>query len=152
MSSPTDGPTGSTRDVETIERELRRLLTRARSYAVDVARAVHPDLDPAVYSLLVEIAEHPPTRAVDLAEERGITKGVVSRQVGTLERLGLIGREPDPTDARAHILLPTAAGKRAVRRSQQARRAAIERLLSGCTPDELAGIAAALSRFNELME
>lgn len=152
MNRPLTTGNSAQTSVAVIERELRRLLTRARSFSVEVARSVHPDLDPAVYALLVEIAENPPARAVDLAEQRGITKGVISRQVSSLERLGLIRRDTDPSDARAQILLPTPAGRTAVRRTQVARRAYTERLLRSCTPAELATMAASLVRFNELME
>jgi DNA-binding MarR family transcriptional regulator len=138
-------------DVVTIERELRRLLRRARAYSVELARSVHPDLEPAVYALLVDILTKSPARAADLAEDLGVTKGVVSRQVRSLERLGLVERGPDSSDARAHILVVTPAGRRAVRRAQAARREAVERLLRSCDPDELAGMAAALSRINELL-
>lgn len=145
-------PAEESADIAAIERELRILLRRVRSYSIELARSVHPALDPAVYALLVDIADSCPVRAADLAEERNVTKGVISRQVRALEDLGLLERRPDPTDARAHTLVPSAAGRRAVRRAQALRHQAMQRLLAGCTADELAAMAHAFSRFNSLAE
>lgn len=135
-----------------IERELRRLLRRARAYSVELARLAHPGLDPAVHALLVDIFERGTVRAADLADERGVTKGVISRQVRSLEHLGLLARQPDESDARAHTLVLTVAGRRAVRRSQAARQRALEALLQGCTEAELAEMARSFERFNDLLE
>ncbi|UQX88951.1 MarR family winged helix-turn-helix transcriptional regulator [Jatrophihabitans telluris] len=146
------GPARQQADISSIERELRVLLRRARAYSTELARSVHPDLDPAVYALLVDIADYAPARAADLAAERNVTKGVISRQVRTLEDLGLVERRPDETDARAHTLVLSTTGRRALRRSQNLRHAAMRRLLAGCTPEELSLIAASLAHFNSLME
>lgn len=139
-------------DICTIERELRRLHARARSASVELARSVHPHLDPALYALLVDVTEAGELRAVDLAEARGVTKSAVSRQVRALERLGLLRRASDPSDARAQTLVVTPDGRRAVRRWQAARRRYTQQLLSSCSAEQLAQIAASLARLNELME
>jgi len=134
-----------------IETELRRLLSRSRSFSVELAQMVHPELDPALYVLLVQLAEHGQVRAVDLANLRGVTKGVVSRQVGVLRRLGLLDRTPDPSDARAQVIVLTPAGRRAVRRAQAARREYMKRMLERCSEDELVAISQTLRQLNELM-
>lgn len=135
-----------------VERELRRLLRRLRRYSAEMARTVHPDLEPAVYGVLVDISEAEAARAVDLAQDRGVTKGVISRQVRQLETMGLIERRPDPADARAQVLVATPAGRAAVREAQGQRRARIERLLSGSTPAQRAAYVEVLGHFNDLME
>jgi DNA-binding MarR family transcriptional regulator len=139
-------------NVRTIERELRRLNARARSFSVELARRVHPDVDPALYGLLVDIVEGDHVRATDLVETRSITKGAVSRQVRTLEQLGLLHRAPDPEDSRAYVLLPTPEGRRAVRTWQAARRRYTQYLLDSCSASELDMIAVALRRLNELLD
>ncbi len=139
-------------DVAVIERELRRLLRRARIYSTQLARQVHPALDPAIYGLLVDIGDKAPARAADLADELGVTKGVISRQVVALERLGLIERRPDATDARAHTLVLSAAGRRAIARSQAQRHERMEQLLGACDAEELAQIAGGLTLLNGLLE
>jgi DNA-binding MarR family transcriptional regulator len=135
-----------------VERELRRLLLRLRRYSTELARSVHPDLDPAVYALLVDIADGGPSRAAELADQRGVTKGVISRQVRELERLGLVQRQPDPSDARAQILVVSPDGREAVERAQVLRRKAVHRLLESTTPQDLEAMVQALTRFNDLME
>jgi DNA-binding MarR family transcriptional regulator len=136
---------------ECIEGELRTLLSRARSFSVELAQVVHPDLEPAVYVLLVQLAERGEVRAVDLAALRGVTKGVVSRQVDTLRQMGLIERRNDPTDGRARTIMVTRAGRDAVRKAQRARHAYVERMLQHCGSAEKAAIARTLARLNELM-
>lgn len=135
-----------------IERELRRLLRRVRQYSIDLAASVHPDLDPAVYGLLIDIYDSRTARAADLAEDRGVTKGVISRQVRGLEDLGLVERQLDPSDARAQILVVSATGRRAVKRTQTARHEALEQLLDASSPQELAAMAQAFANFNDLLE
>jgi DNA-binding MarR family transcriptional regulator len=137
--------------IDVIEDEMRQLLSRARSFSVELAEMVHPSLEPALYVLLVQLAELGQVRAVDLANQRGITKGVVSRQIETLESLSLLTRVPDPRDARARVIVLTAEGRRAVRRAQAARRAYLNRLLQECDADELTAIARGLTRLNELI-
>lgn len=139
-------------DISTIERELRRLHARARSASVELARSVHPRLDPALYALLVDITEAGQARASHLVEARGVTKAAVSRQVRALERLGLLRRDCDPSDARAQTLGVTPEGRRAVRRWQAARRRYTQRLLGSCTSQELAMIAVSLTKLNQLLD
>lgn len=134
-----------------VERELRRLLSQARSFSVELAQLVHPDLEPAVYVLLVQLAELGEVRAVDVAALRGVTKGVVSRQVETLRRMGMIERRSDPADGRARTIVLTAAGREAVGNAQRARRSYVERMLARCSPAEMASVADTLARLNELM-
>jgi DNA-binding MarR family transcriptional regulator len=47
---------------------------------------------------------------LDLAVGLGITSSAVTRLLLTLEKAGLVGREPPPTDARAAHAMLTAAG------------------------------------------
>lgn len=132
-----------------IERELRVLLRRARNHSAALAREVHPDLDPAVYAVLVAIGDGGLTRAADLVEHFAVDKAAISRQVATLLRLGMVGRSPDPDDARVQRLVITPAGAAAVEASTAARRQAMRRLLEGWTPEQLSDFARSLRRFND---
>lgn len=51
------------------------------------------------------------TRPSVLAERAGITKAALGELVDELERLGYVGRQPDPTDRRAKLVVPTEAAK-----------------------------------------
>jgi DNA-binding MarR family transcriptional regulator len=139
-------------DVAAIEREMRHLLSRARRLAAEMSRSIHPELDPALYALLVDLEEIGPVRAADLAEARGVTKGVISRQVLALEHRRMVTRQTDDADGRAQILVVTATGAEAVAMYQARRRGTLQHLLQQASRDELALISQALRRFNDLLE
>ncbi|NDZ88376.1 MarR family transcriptional regulator, partial [Streptomyces sp. SID10115] len=87
---------GEDREFLSLERELSLLLRRARASSGEMARQVHPDLEPAAYGLLVCLDDSGPQRATDLAAFIGVGKATMSRQLRALEELGLVAREPDP--------------------------------------------------------
>lgn len=53
-----------------------------------------------------------PLRMGALAEELGVTVATASRTVDALAERGLVSRKPDPSDARAVRVFPSARGKR----------------------------------------
>jgi hypothetical protein len=59
--------TGADPSVDALGRELTVLFRRARAASGELARAVHPDLEPAAYGLLVRLQEAEPERATGLA-------------------------------------------------------------------------------------
>src|SRR4051794_20672559 len=67
-------------------------------------------------ALLLELNEAPngTMRRVDLAGRLGITTSGVARQLGPLERIGLVDRESSPGDARLALVVLTEAGRRVV--------------------------------------
>lgn len=54
-----------------------------------------------------------PLRLGDLGRRLGISPSTLTRNLGRLEDRGLVGRVPDPEDARASVARLTAAGRRA---------------------------------------
>lgn len=50
-------------------------------------------------------------RRIDLAERLGLTASGVTRTLLPLEKLGLVGRQPDPRDARVGYAVLTKAGR-----------------------------------------
>lgn len=50
------------------------------------------------------------TRAIDLSQRSGQHKQVIGTLVDELESLGYVTREPDPTDRRAKLIVPTSLG------------------------------------------
>jgi DNA-binding MarR family transcriptional regulator len=135
-----------------IEAQLRRLLARARAWSVQTAAAVHPELDPALYAVLMEIAANAPVRSVDLATCRGVTKSVISRQVAALTELGLVARRPDAHDARAFVIELTDEGHRAAETADAARRAYLQRIFDGVSPADLDRIASSLTVLNDALD
>lgn len=137
-----------TADVRRIESEIGALLRRVKRVIGVRARAVHPDLHPVTYFILVHLIDSGPLRAADLVDAFDMDKGGVSRQVQALVDLGLLERQPDPDDRRAQLL---AASPEAARRVAEVARARSDRLdsrLSDWSDDELAAFADDLARYN----
>jgi len=149
---PPDAEDAATADDSTdaLERELTVLFRRGRAASAELARAVHPDLEPAAYGLLVRLAEAEPARATELAAWFGVGKATMSRQVRALERLGLVTREPDPADGRAYLMRLTQEGRDRFGRVRVARRANYLRQLAAWDRAEIAELARLLHRLNEV--
>jgi DNA-binding MarR family transcriptional regulator len=67
-------------------------------------------------ALLLELHRAPDgrVRRVELANRLGVTTSGVARQLGPLERIGLVGREPHERDARLALVVLTTTGRRIV--------------------------------------
>ncbi|MCX5141432.1 MarR family winged helix-turn-helix transcriptional regulator [Streptomyces sp. NBC_00338] len=130
--------------LDVIQRELTAFARRARA----AAARLHPELPLVSYTLLAHIDDRHGCRATDLAAHYMLDKSTVSRQLGTLEKLGLVERHPDPDDHRIQVLHPTEAGTQALASTQASRRAAYQERLAEWTADDLARFAAYLLRYN----
>lgn len=95
------------------------LLTRARAELVrDVDRAVSGHgVGFSDLMLLRQLAAAPDNRMrrSDLAHQLGVTTSNVARQLGPLERIGVVARESNPKDARLALVVLTESGERIVR-------------------------------------
>ena len=138
--------------VEAVEREVAMLLRRARVISVDIARAVHPGLDPAVFGLLSRLADSGGERAADVAVHFGLDKSTVSRQVAVLLELGLVAREPLPGDARSARLVLTPEGVERLTRARAGRLARFRALLGAWDDVDVEQLAASLHRLNAAWE
>jgi DNA-binding MarR family transcriptional regulator len=92
-------------------------LSRARTLIlrdVDAAIGMHHGIGLSDLGLLLELRAAPDhrMRRVDLAHRLGVTTSGVARQLAPLERIGLVGREPSPGDARLALVVLTEAGDR----------------------------------------
>lgn len=135
-----------------LERELTVFLRRARAYSGELAREVHPELEPAAYGLFVRLEDGGPQRATDLATYFGVGKATISRQLRELENLGLITRAPDPDDGRAQLVHLTRRGRDRFRAVRDARRAEYVRKLDAWDPAEIAELARLLHQLNALWD
>jgi DNA-binding MarR family transcriptional regulator len=144
--------TGTARDCTTdaLEREITVLLRRARAASGELSRAVHPELESSAYGLLVRLAEAEPERATDLAAYFGVGKATMSRQLRTLEDLGLVAREPDPADGRAYLVRLTDEGRERFSSVRSARRERYLRQLAAWDRAEIAELARLLHRLNDI--
>jgi DNA-binding MarR family transcriptional regulator len=136
-----------------LEVELTRLMRRARSAQQRVAAEVHPDLDSAGYAVLIAVRDlaeqHGGARGGEVSEVLGLHKSTTSRNLTTLEELGLVERVPDPDDARARQVRLTEDGRAALARSVSGRRERLRALLASWDAGDLAELARLLRRFND---
>ncbi|MDK1476473.1 MarR family transcriptional regulator [Streptomyces sp. 549] len=131
-----------------LERELSVFLRRARASSGEMARAVHPELEPAAYGLMQRLEDAGAQRATDLAGFFGVGKATMSRQLRALESLGLIARTPDPVDGRASLVELTSVGRERFTCVRRARRQRYMRKLAAWDRGEIAELARLLHRLN----
>ena len=135
--------------IRAVEHELTALLRRGRAVSWEIAREVHPNLEPNTYGLLLWLRRSGSIRLTELAARLGVGKGTLSRQINALEVLGLVYRDPDPSDRRAAQITFTEEGQRrfdAARSGAGGRVAAHAERLAGRDVEEFARL---LGRFND---
>lgn len=136
-----------------LEAELTRLMRRARSLQQRTAAEVHPDLDSAGYAVLLAVrdlsASSGGARGGEVSEVLGLHKSTTSRNLTTLEELGLVERVPDPDDARARQVRLTKAGSEALQRVTTARRRNLRARLEEWDPADIAELARLLRQLND---
>ncbi|NBE81879.1 MarR family winged helix-turn-helix transcriptional regulator [Micromonospora rubida] len=135
-----------------VEHELTALLRRGRTLSWEVAKEVHPDLDPNAYGLLLWLRRCESIRLTDLAARLGVGKGTLSRQINSLEALGLVRRESDPGDRRASPLSLTAEGQRRFDAARSSRLAEFRRILERWERRDVEDFAQLLRRFNDALD
>lgn len=113
MSMDTNAPPSGT---TTTALDLVTLISRVRADVVrDVDRAASGHgVSFSDLALLRELASEPDgrMRRSDLAERLGVTTSNIARQLGPLERIGVVDRETNPKDARLALVVLTKAGRR----------------------------------------
>lgn len=108
--------------IRVLQQELQLLIRQSRMTTRELARAVHPRLDPSAYALVALLSSGPPKRVSEVAAELNQEVSTVSRQIDAVARLGLVNRTPDPRDARARLVSLTESGKATVSAQLAARR------------------------------
>lgn len=135
-----------------VEHELAVLFRRARSFSGELAREVHPGLEPAAYALLQRVEEVGEVRLTDLATFYGVGKPTLSRQVGLLLKLGLIKRVEDAADRRSAKLSMTEHGLVRLAHARTARRQRFARLLDDWSADDVSRFGELLVQFNRMQD
>lgn len=141
-----------------VERELTRLLRRARVALSLYAAQIHPGIDLAGYTLLLEVRDatreddEGAVRAADLAARLGLHKSTLSRGLAQLESIGLVERGPDPSDARARLVGLSADGARRLQQVSAERRARLSVVLDHWDDRDVQQLAALLYRLNSDLE
>ncbi|MFC4021321.1 MarR family winged helix-turn-helix transcriptional regulator [Micromonospora sp. GCM10011542] len=135
--------------IRAVEHELTALLRRGRAVSWEIAREVHPNLEPNTYGLLLWLRRCGSVRLTDLAARLGVGKGTLSRQIQGLEALGLVRRDPDPTDRRAAQISMTEEGQRRFDAARAARLGQFLRVLETWPARDVEEFARLLGRFND---
>lgn len=96
--------------VRALEAEFSELVARFRRVVAENAERLSPGMLPGEYKVFTTIVQREKATQTELVEALMADKGLISRTVRELERLGLVERTPDPDDRRSSVLSPTAAG------------------------------------------
>lgn len=119
---------------------------------VDIPLGHHHGVSLSDLALLLELRDAPgeKLRRAELAQRLGVTPSGIARQVAPLERIGLVGRESNPRDARLALVTLTDSGRRVAEEASATANEAAESALRGLwDADErtqLAGLLAAVRR------
>jgi DNA-binding MarR family transcriptional regulator len=107
---------------------LSGLIRTARSYS----HMRHEQLGPTGIALaILKRLDQAPSRSGDIACALGVTPSAVSRAVATVESLGYVSRTTDPTDARAHVLSLSRAGKQFLAEQHREHARRVSKVLEG---------------------
>jgi DNA-binding MarR family transcriptional regulator len=91
-------------------------------------------------------------RVTALAERLGVDAPTVTRKIQQLERIGLVARDADPDDRRAHRIRLTAAGQATLDRLTEAKRRWLAALLDGWSTEDRATFARLLVAFADRLQ
>jgi len=141
-------PVGPDATVDLVEAELSRLARRLERVRLS-ASGGDVALERAAYTLLRELHDAGPERLTVMAARLGLDTSTVSRQIAMLETAGLVRRDPDPDDRRAHLVGVSAAGERALRETRAARRRLFDDVMAGWSEEDRRRFADLLRRFND---
>lgn len=132
------------KDLSGIRRAMRRPLD------AEVAKG---ELTAPQTAVMREVVRHEGVSLRDLSRVVSLAHSTVSGIVDRLEKRGFIERRPDPRDGRVSCIYPTSPVREFVRERLPAlNRGPLLEALARATPEERAGIAAALHRLRELLD
>jgi len=136
-------------DILTTEFALRM----ARAWAtlarrLDNALGGHHGISFADYQMLLHLQRAPGgrLRRVDLADKMGLTASGVTRSLLPLEKIGLVGRQSDPRDARVGYALITPVGSELVTNATVVVDNVSRAVLGGPPREQLEATSAMLAR------
>jgi DNA-binding MarR family transcriptional regulator len=111
----------------------------------------HTEVDSAAYPVLFELTRGP-ARLTELAAVVRGDLSTVSRQVTALDRLGLIRKDADPSDGRAHLIALTETGSDLLQRVTDIRADWLQGLLGGWDDDTVEATTSRLGLLGDLLE
>lgn len=118
--------------------------------AHELARRGFADLRPALLAVGQHLAATG-TRITELADRAQLTKATVVHAVDELERLGYVTREPDPSDGRAKLVVPTARAREAEGVARRAIAEIRDAWAAAMGEEEMAALERGLLRLRETL-
>jgi len=94
-----------------VEEQMTALAARIRATTREAAARIHPELPPIGYKMLRVIRRCGAAHASAVADQLGVDRSVVSRQLRQLQDLGLVEVGGDAQDGRVRVLALTPAGR-----------------------------------------
>jgi len=134
--------------VHELEQEFNRLFVRRRFNALQLARQIDPEIEPASYSVLATLQQMGPQRMTAIARHLGIGKPTLSRQLSTLEARGFIEKATDPADGRAQMVSLTNEGRARLESAQGDRAERYLQMLQPWEEQEIELLFDLLSKLN----
>jgi DNA-binding MarR family transcriptional regulator len=102
--------------------------------------------------LLIFLERQGPARAADIAECLALAPRTVTEGIDTLERAGLVRRDPDPNDRRAKWISITAAGREAIRETEPIRQRLVQEIYGALANDEREALEKILAKLSSAVD
>lgn len=134
-----------------IETEVALLMRFGEATRRATPVEAHRSLDRAAYVILRHLNEAGPQNISALAARLNLDGSTVTRQVGAMERDGLIAREADPSDGRGTLVSATQAGLRRMSVVRAARAEIYGEMLAEWSDSDRTELATLLNRLNEAL-
>jgi DNA-binding MarR family transcriptional regulator len=115
----------------------------------DLIEEAGVSLDKALFKLLLAVERLGPASVVTLAERMGLDHSTVSRQIGKLESLGLLERQPSETDGRVREAVLTRAGRTTTDKIDEARQRMTREIFETWEENDVVDLVRLMSRFAE---
>ncbi|OUE24394.1 MarR family winged helix-turn-helix transcriptional regulator [Clavibacter michiganensis] len=131
-----------------VEEQMTALAGRIRATTREAAAAIHPELPPIGYKMLRVIRRCGSAHASAVADQLGVDRSVVSRQLRQLQDLGLVEVRTDAQDGRVRVLALTAEGRAGIEADDARGGSRLIHGLGGWTRADLDAFAGYLARLN----
>jgi DNA-binding MarR family transcriptional regulator len=102
--------------------------------------------------LLIFVERQGPARAADIAEYLALAPRTVTEGIDTLERAGLVRRDPDQNDRRVKWISITAAGRKAITETEPLRQRLVEEIYGALSKDERETLAKILGKLSSAVD
>jgi DNA-binding MarR family transcriptional regulator len=104
------------------------------------------------YGVLAALSAHGPMTPSALADDQHVQPPPMSRTINALVEMGLVQREPHPTDRRQVLVSITEAGEAEVRETRRRRTEWLAQRLATLTPEDRETLARAARIFRTVVQ